>query len=294
MFIKASSCCITPALLALVLVIGSPRTSPAQQVEESPAVDFGSPLVLDLDTAIQQAMDQSYRIKRARIGLQRSTLNLQAVRAALKSNASMSFTLPNFNHEIEDKYNFQTQRYEAVSTVLAQYKSTISIRQPLPTDGVISLNGVFYRKQDELITYNDKEYIGSTFIRFEQPILQPNNIKINIRNAELQLEETELGFQDEEVRIVREASRGFFELFDKTYNALVAAEEVRRLEEAYRIGRRQFESGVISEVNLLQLEVDLGASRDRASAADGELAREKNDFKQQIGPLHRVCHNRDR
>ena len=283
MFIKASSSCIAPTLLALAFVIGSPRISPAQQMEESPAVDFGSPLVLDLDTAIQQAIDQSWRMKRARIGLQRSTYNLDAVRAALKSNASIDFTLPNFNHEIEDKYDFQTQRYESVTTVLAQYKSTISIRQPLPTDGVISLNGVFYRKQDELIAYTDKEYIGSTFIRFEQPILQPNNIKINIRNAELGLEEAELGFQDEEVRVVREVSRGFFDLFDKTYKALVAAEEVRRLEEAYRIGRMQFDSGIISEVNLLQLEVDLGASRDRASATNGELAREKNDFKQQIG-----------
>jgi len=205
--------------------------------------------------------------------------------AALKSNASLSLTIPDYDKSIKEITSPSTGLPIVLSTRAARYSGTISIRQPLPTNGVISLNGVLNRTSDRLVTYTpgEKNYFGRVFLRFEQPILQPNAIKISIRKAELDLEEAEMGYQDAQIRLVVDISREFYDLFENTYRDLLAQEELQRLEEMYAIGERLFEEEAISEVNLLQLEVDLNAARNRASSAAGQLARQKDDFKQTIG-----------
>ncbi|MFC1628647.1 TolC family protein, partial [Gemmatimonadota bacterium] len=51
----------------------------------------------------------------------------------------------------------------------------------------------------------------------------------------------------------------------------------------YRRGQDQYDRGDMSESELLQLEVELAASRDRSSAASGRFTREVANFNQTIG-----------
>ncbi|MCK4771445.1 MAG: TolC family protein [Candidatus Latescibacteria bacterium] len=274
---------IVSVSLVLVFTLGSPHRIVAQDSEDYPTGRPMDVIVLDLYQAVRYALDQSWRIERGRMGLSRAEFNLAATRAALKSNASMSFTVPDFDQSLTD-WTDSSGITHIIKKRSAKYSSRISIQQPLGTDGVVSLNGVMNRSQVDLFSYSPtNKYYGSVFLKFDQPILQPNGIKNDIRRAELSLEEARLGFQDEEIRIETEVSRSFFELLELTYKDKLAAEEVERIEQAYSIGQPLFESGSLSEVNLLQLEVELASRRDRASAAAGRLDREKDDFKQEIG-----------
>ena len=273
-------------LLAPLSLITFTDTATAQQGEEIlPDFNTLEVIILDVDMAVQIAQDRSYRMELGRYGLARSRFNLEASRAALKSNASMSFTLPDYDQSIKEVIDNNTGRPKVLSTSGARYSTSLTIRQPLPTDGMLSLSGVMNRTSDLLFSYTpgQKNYYSRLLLNYTQPILQPNKIKNNIRKAELSLEETELGFRDEEIRISTEVSRNFYELFELTHQDMIAAGEAERLADIYRIGQRLYEDEVISEVSLLQLEVNQATSRNESSANAGRLARESDDFKQQIG-----------
>ncbi len=261
-------------------------TAAAQQGDNGlPDFNTRDVITLDVDLAVQIAQDRSYRMELGRYGLARSRFNLEASRAALKSNASMDFTIPDYDQSIKEVLDYETGNPKILSTSGARYSTSITIRQPLPTDGTLSLSGVMNRTSDQLFSYTpgEKNYYSRLLLRFQQPILQPNEIKNNIRKAELDLEATELGFRDEEIRIATQVSRSFYELFELTHEDIIAAGEAERLAEIYQIGQRLYAEEVISEVNLLQLEVNSVTSQNEASANAGRLAREIDDFKQEVG-----------
>ena len=274
---------ITTISIALILILAVPQSATAQESGTDESALPVSVLILDLELALELALDQSWRIERGRMGLARAEFNLTAVRAALKSNANISLTLPDYDRSLRTRVddNLITQVYKNQS---AKYFGRITIRQPLITDGVISLNGTLNRNQSTLLSYSpDDKYYGSANIRFDQPILQPNRIKNAIRKAEISLEEAYLGFRDEEIRIKTDISRNFFTVLELTYQDKLAREEVDRLQQVYDNGQHLFESGTITELNLLQLEVELSSRRDRVSAISGRLDRELDDFKQDLG-----------
>lgn len=275
-------------ILIVVLLLVLPSGLHAQTLADGgpsapPATDPS--VQVDLDLALQCALDRSWRMERLKLDLQRDQYNLEASRAGLKSNASMNFTLPNYDQSIKEIIDPDTGNPKVISTRGARYQAGLSIRQPLPTDGVVSLNGQFNRTQDMLFSYTPglKTYNSKFFLRLEQPLLRPNGIQMDIRRAELRLERTELRFVDQQIDIINDVSRSYFELYERTYQAWLADEEVQRLERAYAIGRRRFQAGSLTEVEMLQLDVDLADRRDRASASEGRLARKKSDFKQDIG-----------
>jgi outer membrane protein TolC len=275
-------------LITAVLVLFS-VTIPRHQVSGQQATGVNmagiqEPMVLDLELALRYALEQSWRMERVRLDLQRDRYNLEASRAGLKSNASFDFTLPDFDQSLTEWIDSEGNPL-VVKRRNARYSGSISIRQPLPTDGVVSLNGVFNRSQDMLFSFTPglKNYFGRIFLRYNQPILQPNRIQMQIRRAEIRLEQTELSFLEEQIKLMNDISRNYFTLYERTYEEILAEEEVERLEQVYNIGRRIFQRGGMSEIDILQLEVDMSSRRERASSASGRLVREKANFQQQIG-----------
>jgi outer membrane protein TolC len=282
-----SSHVIRTAVPAVLIILLSARLASAQPAAPLPAgeSELNTSIELDMDLALRFALDQSWRIERMKLDLRRDQFNLQASRAGLKSNASMNFTLPNYDQSIKEIIDPDTGNLRLLSTQGARYNMGVSIRQPLPTNGIISLNGELRRTQDRLFSHTPglKTYNSKVFFRFEQPILQPNTIQLAIRRAELQLEETEMRFLNGQMDIINDVSSRFFRLYERTYQEILAGEEVERLQLAYDIGRRRFQAGGMTEIDLLQLDVDLTDRQNDHSAAAGRLAREKSGFKQLIG-----------
>jgi outer membrane protein len=267
--------------LLLLVTLLLPAGVAAQPRVDTPA----QAMTLDLEAALRLALSGSWRMERMRLDLDRDQFNLEANRAALRSNASLALTLPNFDQSIKEITDPDTGNPKLLSTRGARYSANLSIRQPLPTNGVVSLNGVWNRTQDQLFTYTPglKSYNTKFFLRYDQPILQPNAIQLNIRRAELRLEETRIRFLDEQIDAIGDVTRAYFVLYQRTYEDLLAREEVARLERSYDLGRRRFQAGSMTEIDLLQLEVDLADRRNRASSATGRLGREKSSFKQLVG-----------
>ncbi|MFC1629483.1 hypothetical protein ACFL3H_10300, partial [Gemmatimonadota bacterium] len=220
-------------LITTGALLGIPSGTAAQSAESqliNPAP--GDTLEIDLELALRLALDRSWRMESERLDLTRDRYNLDASRAALRSNASLDLTFPDYDQSIQEIIDPDTGDPKVISSSAARYSSSVSIRQPLPTNGVLSLNGVVTRTQDDLIKYTPgkKTYYGRMFLRFTQPVLQPNEIKMDIRRAELRLERTELSFRDSEISIVNTVTEDFFDLYELAFEDNLAREELLRLE----------------------------------------------------------------
>ena len=133
---------------------------------------------LTFDQSLEIAMRQAYAFQSQETGFQSDYLRLMSAEASLKSNASMSFLLPSFDQSITEQYSFSTDSYQFVDSQRLRFQATMRVNQPLITGGNFSLNANLYH----LNQYGkSQKYVGRIYLAFEQPILQPNEQKNNIR-----------------------------------------------------------------------------------------------------------------
>ena len=90
---------------AALLLCALPRLADGQTTR---AVD------LTLESAVQMTIDDSYRVRRLRLEVDRTRSLLVAQRAGLKSRVYMNFAAPDFERVSEAKWNSTLQRNEIV------------------------------------------------------------------------------------------------------------------------------------------------------------------------------------
>ena len=82
----------------------------------------------------------------------------------------------------------------------------LAISQPVilfgrPTNGYLSLNNKVYR-YNQVNGGQDVSYYNRYYVKYAQPFFQPNRLKNNIEDAELDLERRELEYIEDRVHIV--------------------------------------------------------------------------------------------
>ncbi len=132
-------------LLSIPFLLSAFSGSVGAQEGDDGLPDFNTRevIVLDVDLAVRIAQDRSYRMELGRYGLSRSRFNLEASRAALKSNASINFTIPDYDQSIKEVLDYTTGKPRVLSTSAARYSTSLTVRQPLPTNGMLSLSSLF-------------------------------------------------------------------------------------------------------------------------------------------------------
>ena len=191
---------------------------------------------LNLDKAVEIMMNNSYTIKRLEMSIQQSRFSLKAERAALKSKVYMNVISPDLNKAADYKWNSTLQRDEVVRQNSDRWQSQLSIKQPIiifgyPTNGNISLNFQLYQynqnKNNKLYT----TFYNRTYLSFEQPLFQPNDLKNSIEEAELDLEEEELNYITDQVEIIKDISEEYYDLFELVYKSKTLNNYLNNLKE---------------------------------------------------------------
>ena len=146
---------------------------------------------MTLEAAMGVAEENSPDIKRAKLNLERSQENLNAQRAALKSNFALSvnpFEYSN-NREFLD-FASQWNNQESVRS-----SGAFTISQPIvATDARLSLTNRL-SWQDVYSEYNDTRTTGfnnNLYLSINQPIFTYNRTKMEIRDLEMALENSQL------------------------------------------------------------------------------------------------------
>ena len=255
----------------ILLLLAIPFISPAQKIYN-----------LDLETSIQLAKLQSTRMLILQKRLEKSNYDLKSVTNSLKTHVELDLTVPQYTETIKQWEDSLGISFYPVRQ--NQINSYLTINQPLPTDGNLYLrSGVM-----NTIDYNASDRLAqiSSSIGFRQPIdafYGYNNIRSSLKQAKLAFELSLKQLKREELNLVYDVSQTFFTLLSYHERFNIARLSLARQQEAFDIAQNKFKSGLIREVEALQMEVDLSEAINSYDIAQVNYNSQVSYLKESLG-----------
>jgi outer membrane protein len=243
---------------------------------------------LSLETAVGMAMDDSYRVRRVRLEIERTRRVLEAERAGLKSRVFMNFALPEFDYISAQRWNSTLQRNEIVRENSRRWQMEFSIEQPVillgyPTNGYLSANNRVYRYTQIDGDERDLTYYNRYFLRYRQPFFQPNQLKNSIEQAELNLQDSELDYQNDAISIIDDIAEDYYELFELAYEGEILATSVGNLEQALEAASARAAADATTEIDESRVRVALSNAQAALQQSRSEFRLAASEIKPRLG-----------
>ena len=162
---------------------------------------------LTLEQALSIAESNSPRMKKTRLNLIRSQENLNAQNAALKSNFSL--TLNPITYSQNREFNDLISQWNSVQTTESYGNFTVS--QPIVlTDARISLVNRFGYKDSysEYSNTTTKGFSNNLYLILDQPLFTYNRTKLQLKELELALENSQLNYAIQLLSLEKKVSPG--------------------------------------------------------------------------------------
>ena len=267
---ELSARCIRTFTTVLVTVAFFTGTTPS-------AAQEANVVRLTLDRMVDLALSNSFQVRQLNMSIDRTRLSLQAQRARLKSRIDLNVSAPDFQSVAAPRWNSTLQREEIIHENSRRFEAEISIRQPVilfgyPTDGYLSLNNRIYRySQIDNDGNSDLRYYNRYFVRYTQPLFQPNGLKNDIESAELDLEDTQLRFYRDVVELVDDLSDDYFELFEIAYEELIDRSHVDDLTAEVAASRTVAATDSTRAIEVGQIQVELANASEQVRQSESEF-----------------------
>jgi len=251
---------------------------------------------LSLERSLEIAMRNSPEIKRYQLNLERRSELLNAQKAALKSQFSL--TLTPISYELGKKFGsyYSPTLNEYLSTWYnsesKQSSAFFTISQPIKwTDGNLSLiNALRYNDNyDEVplggavTTIANKSYTNNLYLSFRQPIFTYNRTKVALRGLELDLENAVINYAIQKLFLEYQVTQNFFNVYQQKTSLEIAKDEYRNRELSYSIIKNKVEAGLNPREELYQAELDLTKSKSDVQNSQVMLENYLDAFKKLIG-----------
>lgn len=242
---------------------------------------------LTLESAVEMAMGDSYRVRRLRMDVERTQRLLEAQRAGLKSRVYMTFEAPQFERISEPRWNSVTQRNEIVRENSRRWQMDLTVEQPVillgyPTNGFLSLNNRVYRYTQITEDENDVSYYNRYFVQYRQPFFQPNWLKNNLENAQLDLKRSALSFQTDAVAILDDIADDYHNLFRLSYRGVISEALVANLERASTAASERAAADSSRAIEVSQVQVALANAAEDLQKARGDYRLAASRMKQRL------------
>lgn len=267
----ARQLCVAGILLATA-VVAATAPSGALSAQEEPRI-----IELTLENMVALTMSSSYTIRRLNLEIDRRQHELRADRARLKTSIDMELTLPALRLTSEPKWNSTLQKNEIIRENTRRWEGEISIRQPVilfgyPTNGYLSFNNRLYRyNQIDNDGVSSVSYYNRYYISYTQPLFQPNTLKNNLEQAELNLEITQLNFYRDIVNITTSVSDGYHSILEQYYRRDIRQARVAALERALGIAEELARADTARSIDVIQLQVELANAREQLQSSENEI-----------------------
>lgn len=245
---------------------------------------FGQAL-LTIDKSMEIAVEHSPDMQQTELSLVRSHERLNAQRARLKSQ--FSITLDPFEYEKTNRFDQQTGEWFLNES--ASSGGTFAINQRiLPTDGELTLVNRFsydysftesiYAGDPTSQTFNNRLYL-----QFTQPIFTYNRTRMETEKLELDYEASLIRYLLMRLNLERNVAQEFYSVYSNQMSLEIAREDLKNNEESYTIIRNKVEGGLLALEELYQAEVNLATSRSGVYNSELNLANSLDQFKVLIG-----------
>ncbi len=232
---------------------------------------------LTLESAVEIMMNNSYQIKQLEMGIERTRLLLKAQQAGLKSRVYMNLQSPDLNNTSDYKWNSNLQRNEIVRENSTRWQMDLAIRQPVilfgyPTNGNIAINYRVYRYNQRENGDNFINYYNRLYLSFEQPLFQPNRLKNELEEAELDLEEDELRYLSNQMRTMQGIAGDYYDLYEIAYQDIINKHYVNNLNQIKEVVLELIQGDSTRAFDQKQIELVI-------SNAQNELMKNQTDLR---------------
>ena len=243
---------------------------------------------LTLDRMVDLALSNSFQVRQLNMSIDRTRFNLQAQRARLKSRIDLNVSAPDFQSVAEPRWNSTLQREEIIHENSRRFEAELSIRQPVvlfgyPTNGYLSLNNRIYRyNQLDNDGDSDLRYYNRYFVRYTQPLFQPNSLRNEIEGAELDLEDSQLRFYRDVVELVDDLSDDYFELFEISYQELINRSHVDNLTAAVAAAQALSAVDSARAIEVGQIQVELANASEQVRQSQSQFRLNASSLRTQL------------
>ena len=237
---------------------------------------------VSLPQAMEVARNNSPDILRAKMSLEASEERLKAQNAALKSRFSL--TLEPILYDRSDEFNAFFSTFNRTETV--QSSGLFLVSQPIvPTDGTLSLRNQFSWRDvtSEFGSAQNRSFSNNLFLTYQQPIFTFNRTKLDLRDVELDLENTQINYSLQELLLEVQVAQAFYGAFRQKMSLQVSQEEYQNTQRSYQIIENKVSAGLAAREELYQAELNLTSSRSTVQNNQVAMENSLDDFKRLIG-----------
>lgn len=247
-----------------------------------PAFKAQSQQGLTLDQSLKVAEENSPNMKKTRLSLIRSQENLNAQNASLKSQFSLLLTPFSYSqnrvfNDLISSYNTQrkTQTY-----------GTFAVRQPvLLTDASISLTNTFgyLDSYSQFASQQQKGFSNNLSVTLDQPLFTYNKTKLNLKELQLALENTQLTYAIQLLALEKEVTQAFYFVYQQQKSLEIANQAFQNMQKSYEVSKNKVDAGISPREEMFQAELNLATARSDYENKQVLLENAKDDFKLLIG-----------
>jgi outer membrane protein TolC len=217
---------------------------------------------LTLKSAVDIAINNSYRTRQIELELRRGVHYLDAYKAGLNTQVYLQLKSPNFSNLSDYRWNSTLGKDEIVRINSTLWQSDLSVLQPLiifghPTNGSISLNYRVYQYQQRDADVTETDWYNRLYLKFEQPIFLPNRMKNNLERAELNLQDIKLRYISERINIIERISDDYYDIFELMYQKKIHDTHIFYLKESLERCRKVIAVDSSRQIEETQIELEI-------------------------------------
>jgi outer membrane protein TolC len=213
------------------------------------------------------------------------------------STVDMTLYTLDFSQGLVNQLNPTTGLYQYYQNTQTKLFGSLVIDQPfILTNGTVSFNGQLFGRDQfnerlRELSGMDKvrDYITNFYVDLRQPLFFPNTQKIQLRNAELGLQQTQASYTKNQLDMIYQVTQAFYSLYETARRVEIAETEVSQRQDSYKTALNKFKAGLIAEGDALKLGVDLMSRQNELMSLRSNLVSQQNSIKVLIGlPLEEV------
>ncbi|MFC2088540.1 TolC family protein [Calditrichota bacterium] len=238
--------------------------------------------LLSFEETMNIARTNSPDILQAKLNLERSQESLKAQNASLKSQFRLTVEPFRFDRAREFSPFFSTWN----TSETKQSSGLFSITQPIIwTDGTLSLmDQITWRDSySEFQDTRTKTYSNNLYLSYQQPIFTFNRTKLELREVELDLENSLLSYRMQGLRLEQQVAGSFYSAFQRKMSLQVSKEEYANTEQTFQITKNKVDAGLERKEELYQQELNLTSSKSNIQNDQVQLENALDELKQLIG-----------
>ena len=245
---------------------------------------------LTLETTQEIALKNNPDLVRSLYDFKSAQASYSSIHSGLYPLFTLELQTPDYSERLSEQYIYDSEGKLSRVWVPSgdfRYQSSLIMEQKLPTGGSFNISSILYKRDYYTGSGDDREEQSeySGFLRFsvQQPIFQPNQLKTSLRRGLLDLKIARL---NREI-VLREldfvVAMGYYNLVRADRRLQLEMDDFQRWGNSVAIAQDKFSSGLIPQVEVLKLQVELARREGYLAAAISAYRQTADNFKLTLG-----------